>query len=220
MSRIWDPHTYDAARKRLVPCFDSFYGTAVDLVAHTLGLNPRVLDLGAGTGLLSELLAARVQPSVLCVVDASQEMLTRAEQRLARWNPLALIQDLTAPLPPGPFDAVVSALAVHHLSDVDKKDLIARILAVLVPGGVFVNAEQVQGASQWQQQLFETMHLSKSRALGSSEEEIAGAIERMSHDRCAPLSRQLEWLRDLGYVRVDCFFQWFRFAVYAGWKPM
>lgn len=218
MPRIWDPQTYDAARRRLVPCFDSFYGTAVELVARTVSTGARILDLGAGTGLLSDLVARRIQPSSLVLVDASAEMLERAEQRLQAWNLKTIVQELQEPLPPGPFDAVVSALAIHHLEDRAKEHLFERILAVLAPGAVFVNAEQVQGITPWEQSLFESTHLEGARALGSSNEEIAQAVERMRHDRCSPVGTQLQWLRKLGYERADCFFQWFRFAVYGGWK--
>jgi len=41
MKRIWDARTYDAARRRLVPCFDQFYGAAVEFVAQTAPANPR-----------------------------------------------------------------------------------------------------------------------------------------------------------------------------------
>ena len=44
---------YDAARRRLVPMFDTFYGTAVQALGLAPGPITRVLDLGAGTGLLS-----------------------------------------------------------------------------------------------------------------------------------------------------------------------
>ncbi|MCL7459446.1 hypothetical protein AB0I85_01655 [Micromonospora echinofusca] len=66
--------SYDEARRRLVPCFDAFYGTAVEVAAPPLraalaaGRTPEVLDLGAGTGLLSLLLAAAVQAVAVCRV--------------------------------------------------------------------------------------------------------------------------------------------------------
>jgi tRNA (cmo5U34)-methyltransferase len=196
-----------------------FYGTAVELAVRSVRPDAKFLDLGAGTGLLSELMAERLQPGCISLVDASGEMLARARARLSRWSTSIHIQELTAPLPTGPYDAVVSALAIHHLSDNDKRDLFAKILLRLVPGGVFINAEQVRGTTEWQERLFESTHLDQARALGSSGMEISEAIRRMSHDRCTPLSTQLEWLRQNGYERVDCFFQWFRFAVFAGWKP-
>jgi len=218
MSAIWDARNYDAARRRLVPCFDQFYGTAVELVACSAPRNPRILDLGAGTGLLAGMVSERVQPQAIHLLDASKAMLDRAQGRLRACRPEILVQQLTDPLPAGPYDAVVSALAIHHLSDEQKRDLFSRIYHVLAPGGIFVNAEQILGVNEWEQRLFETMHIRAARALGSSEEEIAAAQQRMSYDRCARLDVQLQWLRELSFERVSCFFQWFRLAVYAAWK--
>ena len=50
---------------------------------------------------------------------------------------------LEDPLPPGPFDLVMSTLAVHHLGAEGKADLFARIAEVLSPGGRFVLADLV-----------------------------------------------------------------------------
>ena len=149
MSAIWDAETYDSARRRLVPCFDEFYGAVVELVTRTAPEHPAILDLGAGTGILAAMLAEPIAPRSLHLVDASAEMLARAEHRLSVWQPSVAIQPLTDPLPPGPFGAVVSALAIHHLTDAEKRDLFARVLDVLEPGGIFVNAEQVLGDTPW-----------------------------------------------------------------------
>ena len=219
MSTVWDAGTYDSERRRLVPCFDDFYGTAVELVARCCPSSPRILDLGAGTGILSSAIFDRVPAGRLVLLDASADMLQSAIARLGRWRPEVVIQPLTAELPCGPFDAVVSALAIHHLSDGDKRHLYARILDVLAPGGIFINAEQVIGNSARLQTLFERVHLDRARSLGSSDTEIAGAIERMSYDRCATVGDQLAWLNQAGYTDVECFFRSFRFAVFGGWRP-
>lgn len=223
MSSVWNAATYDQARRRLVPCFDAFYGTAAELVARTVPLSsataaPRVLDLGAGTGLLSEQILARVPAARPTLLDGSADMLARAASRLSVHAPELVVADFSAPLPAGPFDAVVSALAIHHLDDAAKRDLFARIHAVLTPGGVFVNAEQIQGRDAAEQAVFESAHLDGARALGSSEIEIAEAVDRMKIDRCAPLDAQLRWLAEAGFSRAGAYFHWFRFAVYAGWK--
>lgn len=218
MSELWDAETYDAARRRFVPCFDEFYGAVVELVTRTAPAHPSILDLGAGTGILAGLLAEQVAPASIHLVDSSAEMLARAEHRLLPWQPAATVQSLTDPLPGGPFGAVVSALAIHHLSDGEKRDLFARVLEVLEPGGIFVNAEQVLGDTPWEQKLYEEVHLGRARALGSAEEEIAAARERMTHDRCATIPAQVDWLCELGFEHAGCFYHSFRFAVYAGWK--
>ena len=218
MSQIWNAAEYDQSRRRLIPCFEPFYTTAADLAAATVKSAPALLDLGAGTGILSEFVARRVQPRSLHLLDESPEMLAQAEVRLAEFRPTLHIQKFTDPLPAGPFDAVISALAIHHLSHADKRDLFARIHAILAPGGLFVNAEQILGPTPWHERLYDDMHLNGARALGSSADEIRAAQERMAFDRCAPLADQLRWLTEAGFQRADSFFQWFRFAVYAGWK--
>jgi len=54
-----------------------------------------------------------------------------------------LVLRLEDELPAGPFDLVVSALAVHHLDATAKRDLFRRVAAVLRPGGRFVLADLV-----------------------------------------------------------------------------
>ncbi len=219
MKEIWDALTYDSERKRLVPCFEGFYGTAAELVARSCPASPEILDLGAGTGILSSVILERVKSSRLHLLDASSEMLGRAESRLKDCQPRILVQPLTHEVLRGPFNAVVSALAIHHLGDGEKRSLYSRVFEVLRPGGIFINAEQVAGSSARLERLFEATHLDRARQLGSSSREIQGALQRMTHDRCATVGEQLGWLEDSGFQDVECFFRWFRFAVFGGWKP-
>lgn len=51
---------YDSERRALIPCFDDFYGIAIDCIDFK-GDNPKVLDLGAGTGILSQFLLENIQ---------------------------------------------------------------------------------------------------------------------------------------------------------------
>jgi hypothetical protein len=44
--QVWEATTYDAARPRLVPDFDAFYGAAALVVARSTPVSPRSLDLG------------------------------------------------------------------------------------------------------------------------------------------------------------------------------
>jgi tRNA (cmo5U34)-methyltransferase len=215
---IWDPDDYDAPRRRLVPDFDRFYGTAAELVADLGREEPAVLDLGAGTGLLSAAVRDAAPGARLTLLDGARPMLAVARRRLGP-GPEVLAGDLRDALPAGPFDAVVSALAIHHLSDEEKQDLFARIRDVLVPGGIFVNAEQVLGPTPWHQARYEAVHERDARRLGTDDEEWAAALVRMASDRCATVADQVRWLADAGFERVDVAFRHYRFAVYFGFAP-
>ncbi|WP_264763153.1 class I SAM-dependent methyltransferase [Frankia gtarii] len=216
---IWDPATYDAQRHRLVPSFDLLYGSVGELVARLGGTQPRVLDLGAGTGLLAAAVAAAVPGIRLHLFDGAGPMLAKARARLsAELVEAVTVADLSSVLPPGPYDAVVSALAIHHLDDPGKRDLFTRAHSVLRPGGVFVNLEQVDGPTPALTRQYEDMHERHARAAGSDDAEWQGALSRMAFDRCAPLADQLAWLAEAGFDPVDCVVKNGRFAVYAGWR--
>jgi SAM-dependent methyltransferase len=76
-------------------------------------------------------------------IDESAAMLDAATARLAGHEVELLVADIGAPLPPGAFDLVVSALAVHHLDGPAKATLFGRIAAALRPGGRFVLGDVV-----------------------------------------------------------------------------
>lgn len=208
---------YDAARRRLIPCFDDFYGAALALLPFSADDTPAILDLGAGTGLLSGLLRSALPKARLHLVDVSEDMLDLARQRLAG-DPLATfaVTDFADDLPAGPWDAVASALAIHHLDDDGKRALFGRLAGVLKPGGVFVNAEQVLGPTPAAEAFNRALWHRSIRAAGATDEDIAGSARRMAHDRCAPLLDQMVWLQQAGFQDVDCLYKNGMFAVYGG----
>src|SRR5579864_6222700 len=138
---------YDRAHRKLVPCFDDFYRAALDLLPFAPDVRFEVLDLGAGTGLLSAMIAEMFPKAQFTLFDLTPEMLTIARQRL---KPLGrrvrfVTADFAAAATAKSYDTIVSALALHHLPDSAKRHLFADIFKYLTHGGVFINADQVAG---------------------------------------------------------------------------
>ncbi|HEX2577068.1 MAG TPA: class I SAM-dependent methyltransferase [Aquihabitans sp.] len=212
---------YDAERRILVPCFDAFYGTAAEVAAAGRSGAVRVLDLGAGTGLLSGALATALPDASFVLLDEAPGMLERAEERLAPLGDRVgtVVADLRDDLPDGPFDVVASALAIHHLDGAAKADLYRRAADRLAPGGVLVNAEQVAGPTPAMDARYRERWDAHVRALGADDGVLAAAAERMAIDLPAPVDAQLDMFRAAGLVDVDAPFRSWRFAVLAGWKP-
>ncbi|MEQ1887133.1 MAG: class I SAM-dependent methyltransferase [Bryobacteraceae bacterium] len=216
---------YDQARRKLVPCFDHFYGWVVRLLPFAIDAPIDVLDLGAGTGLLSAWVLEGFPNARLHLVDLSEPMLARARERFANratappTPPTMNVLDYAHSPLDGPYDAIVSALSIHHLTDDLKRDLYARIFAALRPGGVFINADQVLGTTVELEKAYQQTWYNDARALGATDEELNAALIRMQEDRSATLDAQLEWLNDLGFETVDCWFKEARFAVFCGRKP-
>src|SRR5262249_18368072 len=131
----------------------------------------RVLDLGAGTGLLSRMVAEAHPEARLVLVDGAAEMLEHAERALGDRIEATHVQDLADPLPEGPFDAVVSAFALHHVEAPVKAALYARTFEVLAPGAPLVNGEQVAGPPPELDALYRRWHEEDARALGSDDAE-------------------------------------------------
>jgi tRNA (cmo5U34)-methyltransferase len=135
----WDPDAYLVTIAAEIPGYDELQEATV---AATEGLEPRsVLELGTGTGETALRVLARHPNTSWVGVDASEPMLRRARERLPEADlRLGRLED---ELPPGPFDRVVSTLAVHHLDAAYKRDLFLRVARVLRQGGRFVLADVV-----------------------------------------------------------------------------
>jgi tRNA (cmo5U34)-methyltransferase len=134
----FDPDSYLAMMRADVPRYDELQDV---VAAATAGVHAqRILELGTGTGETARRLLAVHSGARLVGIDASEAMLAVARADLTADLRVQRLQDR---LPEGPFDLVVSALAVHHLDAAEKRDLFRRVRRELTPGGRFVLADLI-----------------------------------------------------------------------------
>ncbi len=176
----WNPETYLAQMLDEIPGYEELQAA---VAAATEGIRATsVLELGTGTGETALRVLAQHPTARWTGIDASEAMLARARERLPGADlRLARLED---PLPSGPFDLVVSVLAVHHLDGDAKRDLFTRIAQVsdnFVLGDVVVpdDPNDARIEIDWE------------------------------YDLPSSVADQLEWLREAGfeadatYVRPD-----------------
>jgi tRNA (cmo5U34)-methyltransferase len=197
LSEWGDPERVAEYLSREIPHRDIAEALLLQALPRHVG---RVLDLGTGDGRLLALVCSRYADAKGVGLDASQPMLERAVERFGAGSAIELIaHDLGRPLTvSGPFDAVVSGLAIHHLNDERKRELFDEIHQLLAPDGVFVNLDLVASASPLQHERFR-------RAIGRVQDDPT--------DQLTDLCEQLAWLRDAGFKEVDCQFKWLELAL-------
>jgi SAM-dependent methyltransferase len=106
----------------------------------------------------------------------------------------------------GPFDAVISSVAIHHGSPARVKALDGEVYDSLRPGGVFVNAEHVDSATP-------VLHAAFLAKLGRT------LAEDDPSNQLVGTEQHLKWLTTCGFENVDVFWKWRELAVVAGETP-
>ncbi|OEH93593.1 class I SAM-dependent methyltransferase [Bacillus solimangrovi] len=209
---------YDEERTKLIPCFKKFYSTAVELVQiHEEPLT--ILDLGAGTGLLTSMLLERYPTAHYTLIDLSEKMLNVAKKRFEGNNNITYkVADYTTVEGQNQYDVVVSSLSIHHLSDDQKEKLYHNVFNSLKSGGIFVNADQVLGETDNLNQQYKQNWQQRIENTNLTTEQLQAAYERTKLDQMSTLSQQLNWLKAAGFVDVDCVFKEYSFAVLFGKK--
>ncbi len=137
-------------------------------------------------------------------------MLAEARRRFAASRRVKLVQhDLTVPLVVselGSFDAVVSSLAIHHLTHERKKLLFSEIFNLLKSGGVFCNLEHVSSPTpQAHRRFLDAISMKPENEDPSN--------------KLLDVQTQLDWLRQVGFSDVDCYWKWLEVALIVGFKP-
>lgn len=196
----------------------------------------RFMDLGCGDGVLADAILTRHPQARGVLLDFSETMLKAGQGRFAGTSVDVRFQladyadekwcEIVAS--DGAFDVIVSGYSIHHQPDERKRALYRELFQLLEPGGIFINVEHVSSATTWGESVFETHFIDALHDFGhrqgwnkTREQISAEYYHRPDKDAniLAPVERQCEWLREIGFQDVDCYFKIFELAVFAGRRP-
>ena len=195
------------------------------------------LDLGCGDGILAATILAKYPSARGTLVDFSTAMLQAALTNLQEYSRSLHVSstDYTDPSwfdiisAHAPFDVVVSGFSIHHQSDQIKRQIYIDIFDLLIPGGVFVNVEHVSSPTTRLEALYDDYFIDSlwanqlTEGDGQTRNQVATAYhgrEDKQANILAPVESQCEWLREIGFEDVDCYFKIFELAVFGGKRPL
>ena len=202
------------------------------LISVWCPLPSRILDLGCGDGILGRMLLDEHPTAHIIFADFSEPMLGKLRNRIGIDTRTKIINiDFATPAwiekieAETPFDIIVSGFAIHHQIDDRKNELYTEIYGLLSDGGLFLNLDQVSSETSSIGEIFDSFFLDYIRCSlpDSDRNEIMNQIEKAYYEDKkenipAPVEKQCQWLRDIGFQDVDCFFKTFELALFGGRK--
>jgi 2-polyprenyl-3-methyl-5-hydroxy-6-metoxy-1,4-benzoquinol methylase len=149
--------------------------------------NMKALDFGAGTGILSFMLADKF--SRITMMDSSLGMVQVMQEKVAKSNVTNLIPIhhdlLKESVDAETFDLIFTQLVLHHISDID--DILARFYQLIQPGGNLAIADLYAEDGSFHSEGFEG-HFGFDPDLLSSKLERAG-FHSVSTETCFSVSK-------------------------------
>lgn len=180
---------------------------------------PKILDIGAGTGIFSEYILKKYPKASLTLIDISDKMLELSKLRFKDFNNIKYIaHDYSTYNFHEKYDIIISSLSIHHLLDDEKLELFRKCYSILNPSGMFINADQFLGETPYIEELNKRLWKADIENSGLSTEEILSCYERMKLDNEATLKQHLDWFKVLGFCDVSCVYKFYHFGVIFGRK--
>lgn len=214
---------YDAAIRRWIPGYEQMIATVVAILDEALPAAPVVVDLGAGTGALSQAILAAIPRARVRLVDIDPDMLATAAARLAAFGPRVEVARTTFDAAfdgdaAAPVDAVVACLALHHVpARAAKQALYARIRRALAPGGVLLSADATVHEAGPEHDRSYRAWAARMADHGIAAAEAQALFAQWAlEDRYYPLPAELEMLAAAGFPRPDCFWKQGALTVFGG----
>ncbi len=205
---------YDNQRRFFIPCFDDYYQTSISFLSSIKSDFNSILDLGAGTGLLTKFLYEKFPNAKYTLVDISDQMMDIAKQRFANMDNFSfLITDYSKELPINQFDLITSALSIHHLDNDSKSFLYSNIYKNLPENGYFINHDQFNASTTFINEKYNKYWYDFIEQSSILQLERDSWLKRRELDKENTISETINLLEQIGFRHVECIYSYMKFGV-------
>ncbi|MGN0523771.1 MAG: class I SAM-dependent methyltransferase [Eubacterium sp.] len=214
-----DAKAYDSKRRIFISCFDDYYINSTKFIASVINKPNRVLDLGAGTGLLTAFWRNEFPDASYVLDDISLEMLDMARKRFGNAPNIAYAtDDYTRSLPLGDFDTVISALSIHHLDNEEKQNLFKRVFDKIPKNGIFVNYDMFNADTGYMTDSYNSYWENSVLSCELPDADIEHWQRGRSIDKECSINEETAMLKSVGFTDVNCIYSNLKFGVIVAIK--
>ncbi|MFH1001121.1 MAG: class I SAM-dependent methyltransferase [Bacteroidota bacterium] len=181
----------------------------------------RIVDLGSGTGNLTEVIANQFPYSKIFAVDLSDSILKEASKRLNKFTNISYLNEDFSRIAfePESVDLVVSSIALHHLDDIQKVELLKKIYSWLSPQGVLIFGDQFSGSTEqhYKQHLSNWKQISDTNKIPDSEW-LMWMDHQKKHDYHTTVENYFDWCKQIGFKKSDVVWRYLLWTVFISHK--
>lgn len=221
---------FDTNIRQLLPYYDEM----LDAIALCVpSQSSRILELGCGTGELTVKVLKQCPHAELVAVDYSPRMIdfvgakldAKGERDRVKTFQLdfgAWANDEADAEVESPFDAIISSLAIHHLTDEMKGKLFQKIARSLKPSGQFWNADPLVPEFPELSDIYQQSRQRWAQKQGFDLEAVRSKIGKSdtqgysSQDQLATLDTHFQMLKEAGFSKTAVIWKYYNLGVFGG----
>ena len=209
---------YDGLIPRLIPRYREQHDLILQLIPFETNAHIKVLDLGAGTGILSALILQAFPQANILAFDIAEKMLKVCQTNLSPYQERLTLQqgNFAEDNFGNRYDLVVSGLAIHHLDSAGKQTLFKKLFQSMNSGGILLIRDIVTAATPRLTEQYEQLWRQYIKASG--EDDVAWFQNYLKEDIPSSVEEQTRWLSEAGFADTACHWRHLNFAIFGGVK--
>jgi len=209
---------YDGLIPRLIPRYREQHDLILQLIPFETNAHIKVLDLGAGTGILSALILQAFPQANVLAFDIAEKMLKVCQTNLSAYQERLTLQqgNFAEDNFGNRYDLVVSGLAIHHLDSAGKQTLFKKLFQSMNSGGILLIRDIVTAATPRLTEQYEQLWRQYIKA--NREDDAAWFQKYQEEDIPSSVEEQTRWLSEAGFADTACHWRHLNFAIFGGVK--
>jgi tRNA (cmo5U34)-methyltransferase len=211
---------YDRAIRTFIPGYEQMLSTIGWWLSQIIPADGKVVELGGGTGALTEVVLVKMPTVHIEVWDVDPKMLAIAQDRLRKFGERVTLREKSFTEKLDTCNAVIATLALHHIPKLDAKGAVyTNILKALSNGGLFLNGDCTLDMAEPTHSVMVRYWLDFMAKHGITEEKGHKYLaDWAAEDTYQQMSDELRILSEAGFLRPEVYWREGPFAVYGGIK--